>query len=65
MLRFRPLLVPTLCLIPALALLIGLGVWQLERLQGKEALIASVEAGLSAPAMPLNKVLKSGTAGTE
>ena len=65
MLRFRPLLVPTLCLIPALALLIGLGVWQLERLQEKEALIASVEAGLSAPAMPLDQLLKSGIAGAE
>jgi surfeit locus 1 family protein len=65
MLRFRPLLVPTLCLIPALALLLGLGVWQLERLQEKEALIASVEAGLSAPPMPLDQVLKSGIAGAE
>jgi surfeit locus 1 family protein len=65
MLRFRPLLVPTVCLIPALALLIGLGVWQLERLQEKEALIASVAAGLSAPAMPLNEILKSGISGAE
>jgi surfeit locus 1 family protein len=65
MLRFRPLLVPTLCLIPALALLLSLGVWQLERLQEKEALIASVEAGLKAPAMPLDQVVKSGIAGAE
>ena len=65
MLRFRPLLAPTLCLIPALALLIGLGIWQLQRLQEKEALIASVEAGLTAPAAPLDQVLKSGAAAAE
>src|SRR5579864_3893958 len=65
MLRFQPLLVPTLCLIPALALLLGLGVWQLERLQEKEALIASVKTGLNAPAMPLDQVLESGMAGAE
>ena len=65
MLRFRPLLVPTLCLIPALALLVGLGVWQLERLQEKETLIASVEAGLHAPAVSLDQVLKFGLPGAE
>jgi surfeit locus 1 family protein len=65
MLRFRPLLVPTLCLIPALALLLGLSIWQLDRLQQKETLIASVEAGLNGPAAPLDQLLKSGIAGAE
>ena len=33
----------------ALALLIGLGVWQLQRLQWKEGLIAEIEARTKAP----------------
>jgi surfeit locus 1 family protein len=38
--NFRPTLWPTIFTIPALIVLVGLGVWQLERLQWKEALIA-------------------------
>jgi surfeit locus 1 family protein len=38
--KFHPTLWPTVFTIPALMVLIGLGVWQLERLQWKEALIA-------------------------
>ena len=34
------------------ALLAGLGVWQLERLQWKTALISRVEARLAAPPAP-------------
>jgi surfeit locus 1 family protein len=37
---FRPLLWPTLFTLPALLLMLGLGVWQLERLQWKTTLIA-------------------------
>jgi surfeit locus 1 family protein len=37
---FRPRLVPTLFSVPAVLVLIGLGVWQIERLQWKEGLIA-------------------------
>lgn len=37
--QFRPTLWATLAIIPALAVLIGLGVWQLQRLDWKEALI--------------------------
>jgi surfeit locus 1 family protein len=62
---FRPLLVPTLCFIPALALLVGLGVWQLERLQEKETLIASVAAGLSAAPEPIEQALAEGAAHAE
>ena len=65
MIRFRPLLVPTLVLIPGLALLVGLGGWQIQRLQQKEALISAVEAGLNANPVPLKDVLKSGAAGAE
>jgi surfeit locus 1 family protein len=60
MIRFRPLLAPTLWFLPGLALLIGLGVWQLQRLQEKEALIASVEAGMKAPPVPFAEALKLG-----
>jgi len=31
MIRFRPLLVPTLWFVPGLLLLVGLGVWQIDR----------------------------------
>jgi surfeit locus 1 family protein len=57
MIRFRPLLLPTLCVVPALALLIGLGVWQIQRLSWKEALIAQVETGMKAPPEPLEAAL--------
>ncbi len=65
MMRFRPLLIPTLVLVPGLALLLGLGIWQIERLQEKEALIASVEAGLAAPPVPLKLLLKANPAAAE
>ena len=42
--RARGLLLLTLCSAAALAVLIGLGVWQLQRLQWKEGLIAEIEA---------------------
>jgi len=65
MIRFRPLLAPTLWFLPGLALLVGLGIWQIERLHEKEALIASVEAGMKASPVPLAAVLKDGPAGAE
>ena len=57
MTRFRPRLWPTLISLPAFGLLIGLGVWQLERLEWKSALIAQREAALAAPAVELPAVL--------
>jgi surfeit locus 1 family protein len=65
MIRFRPLLGPTLWFLPGFALLVGLGVWQIERLHEKEALIASVEAGMSAPAVALADALRQGAASAE
>ncbi len=65
MIRFRPLLIPTLWFLPGLALLVGLGIWQIERLHEKEALIASVERGLSAPPVPLGDALTRGSANAE
>lgn len=52
----------TLVVIPALALLIGLGVWQVQRLHWKEGLIAEAEAAAKQPAAPLSGVIASGDA---
>jgi len=41
----------------AMALLIGLGVWQVQRLKWKEGLIAAGEAQASKPPAPLDQVL--------
>ena len=43
---FRPLLWPTLMTLAALPVLIGLGLWQVERLAWKEALLARIETRL-------------------
>jgi surfeit locus 1 family protein len=51
--RFRPTLWPTLFTIPTLILLVALGVWQLDRLEWKEALILERESRSQAPAMAL------------
>ncbi|MFQ5955824.1 MAG: SURF1 family protein [Kiloniellales bacterium] len=52
-LGFRPSFWPTLTSVPALALLLGLGTWQLQRLEWKEALIARLDSRLAAPVMAL------------
>lgn len=65
MIRFRPLLVPTVWFVPALALLIGLGLWQIERLQWKRDLIARVESRVASPAVPLEQALTHGPAAAE
>jgi surfeit locus 1 family protein len=41
----------------AFAILVTLGVWQLQRLQWKEALVAEVEAAAKAPPLPLAEAL--------
>ena len=51
--RFAPGLWPTALTLFGLAVLIGLGTWQIERLQWKRALIAERQAQLAAPAEPL------------
>ncbi|MGN6147867.1 MAG: SURF1 family protein, partial [Rhizomicrobium sp.] len=54
---FKPLLVPTLWLIPLLAILLGLGTWQIQRLHWKEGLLAKIHEGLTAPPIALRDVL--------
>jgi surfeit locus 1 family protein len=60
--RFRPQPGFTLLCLPLFALLIGLGVWQLERLQWKLHLIAQIEHNMRAPAISLDQALKLGVA---
>ena len=50
---FRPTLWPTLFTVPALILLLGLGTWQLERLEWKEGLIATRTARSTGPEIAL------------
>jgi surfeit locus 1 family protein len=50
----RSLIVPGLFALAGIAVLSGLGVWQLERLAWKNALIAQVEMRLRAPAVRLS-----------
>jgi surfeit locus 1 family protein len=51
--RTRGLVGPTLFALGGIAVLVGLGVWQLERLQWKEGLIATLTARLAAPPVAL------------
>ncbi len=58
--RFRPLPGFTIAATILLALLIGLGLWQLERLQWKLGLIDQVNRNLAAPPISLDAALKLG-----
>ncbi|MGQ0741761.1 MAG: SURF1 family protein [Alphaproteobacteria bacterium] len=60
MIRVRPLPVLTLVSVPAFALLIGLGAWQLERLAWKNDLIERVHARMSAPPLTFENALRDG-----
>src|SRR3954451_21242379 len=51
--RFRPRLVPTLTAIVGIVVLALLGSWQLRRLDWKEDLIATTQAHINAPAVPV------------
>ena len=52
-LRFRPTLWPTLFTVPAIIVMIGLCIWQVQRLYWKEALIADREARVAAEPIAL------------
>jgi len=58
--HFRPLPGITIAAAILLAFLIGLGVWQLQRLQWKLALIDQVNNNLTAPPLPLDRILALG-----
>jgi surfeit locus 1 family protein len=60
MLRFRPLWKFTAFMLPLFLGCIALGVWQIERLQWKLALIAQVNQNLSAPPIPVDRALAMG-----
>lgn len=49
MLGFKPRLIPTLFTVPAVLILLGFGIWQVQRLHWKEGLIARRDAAVAAP----------------
>jgi surfeit locus 1 family protein len=57
LLKTQPKLIPTLVTIPALLLVACLGIWQVQRLMWKEALIAQIEASLSSQPQTLDDAL--------
>jgi len=54
-LYFRPIAKMTLAVVPALLLLVGLGVWQIERLHWKLGLIAEVNRNIHAQPISLDE----------
>jgi surfeit locus 1 family protein len=48
MIGFHPRLVPTLFTVPGVLILLGLGIWQVQRLHWKEGLIAQRDAAVAA-----------------
>ena len=65
MIRFRPLLGPTLWFLLGFAVLAGLGFWQIQRLGEKEVLIANIETGMRAAPVSLGDVLREDPAAAE
>jgi surfeit locus 1 family protein len=59
---FRPLPILTAFTLIALAVLIALGVWQLQRREEKHALIAQIEARAQTPSAPIEILLVTGDA---
>lgn len=50
---FRPMLWPTVFTVPAVALMLSLGIWQLERMEWKEEIISTRQARVTAPEISL------------
>lgn len=50
--RWRRLILPSFLALPVLALLLGLGAWQVQRLHWKTALLAELAAAQAAPPVP-------------
>jgi surfeit locus 1 family protein len=61
----RGLLLLTACSAAALSVLIGLGLWQLQRLQWKEGLIAQIEARVKAEPVLLKEAVAQASAGED
>ncbi|MGH6825529.1 SURF1 family protein [Methyloceanibacter sp.] len=61
----RGLLLLSACSAAALAVLIGLGLWQLQRLQWKEGLIAQIEARVKAEPVSLKEAVARAGAGED
>jgi surfeit locus 1 family protein len=53
-------LIPTLIVVVAVATMIGLGIWQLQRAAWKEALLAQYTQAMAMPAVDLDPLLASG-----
>jgi surfeit locus 1 family protein len=56
----KPGLISAVLVLVCLAILVGLGVWQLQRLKWKEGLLARIAALQSAPPRPLAEALQAG-----
>jgi surfeit locus 1 family protein len=54
-LPMKRLILPLLAVLPALAILVGLGTWQLQRLAWKTDLLATIAASEAGPAAPLGR----------
>jgi len=65
LIRFRPQSGFTLLCLPLFAALVGLGVWQLERLQWKLGLIAQIRHNMQAPPISLKRALQLGLASAQ
>ncbi len=65
MISFRPLTALTLATGISFAVLVGLGLWQLERREWKLALIADVDAHLAAPAISGVEAMRLGAEGAQ
>ncbi len=63
--RSAGLLWPIVLALPALALLLGLGTWQMQRMAWKEGLIAQIEARVHAPPVALTELEKQTGGGLE
>jgi surfeit locus 1 family protein len=63
--RAQGLITFSIFMAATLALLIGLGVWQLQRLEWKEGLIAKIEARTTAPPVSLAEAIKRAHAGED
>jgi surfeit locus 1 family protein len=63
--RFRPLFGFTLLFVPLFGLLLGLGIWQLERLQWKLGLVAEISRNMRAAPIPIDQALASGSSAAQ